>query len=97
MAGERTREARQFETSRRSISPTAMGRWPPFLFLLARREAPQRCGVMVGGVRPAASRLKNLVREERNRLALSGEGQPTASRRWLGRSPEGPGSEPLGE
>ena len=51
---------------------------------------------MVGGARPAASRLRNLVREERNRLALSGEGQPIASRRWLGRSPEGPGAEPLG-
>ena len=52
--------------------------------------------MMVGGARPAASRLRNLVREERNWLALSGEGQPTASWRWLGRSPEGPGSEPLG-
>ena len=51
---------------------------------------------MVGGARSAASRLRNLVREERNRLALSGEGQPTASQRWLGRSPEGPGAEPLG-
>ena len=97
MAREHAREARHFETSRHSTSPTAMERWPPFLFLLARREAPQRCGVMVGGGRPAASSLKNLVREERNRLALSGEGQPTASWRWLGQNPEGPGAEPLGK
>ena len=93
--GWRTREARHFDTSRRSTSPMAMGRWPPF-FLLARREAPQRCGVTVGVARPAARRLTNLVREARTRFAQSGEGQHTASRRSLGRSPDGPAAEPFG-
>ena len=36
------------------------------------------------------------VKEVRARLARSGDGQITASRRWLGRRPEGPGAEPLG-
>ena len=97
MAGERTREARHSDTRRRSTSPMAMGRRPPFFFLLARSEAPQRCGVMVGGARPAARMLMKLVREARTRFAWSGEGQPTASRRWLGRSPEGPRAELLGK
>ena len=97
MGGECTREARHFDIRRRSTSPTAIGRWPPFFFLLARSEAPQRCGVMVGGARPAARRLTKLVRKARIRFAWSGEGQPTASRRWLGRRPEGPGAEPLGK
>ena len=50
----------------------------------------------VGGARPAGRRLTNLVREARTRFAQSGEGQLTASRRWLGRSPEGPAAEPFG-
>ena len=29
-------------------------------------------------------------------MAQSGDGHPTASRRWLGRRPDGPGAEPLG-
>ena len=39
----------------------------------------------------------NLVRNVRHWLARSGEGHLIiASRRWLGRRPEGPGAEPLG-
>ena len=37
------------------------------------------------------------VRLAIKRLDLSGEEQPTASRRWLGRGPDGPGAEPLGK
>ena len=29
-------------------------------------------------------------------MAQSGDGHPTASRRWLGCRPDGPGAEPLG-
>ena len=36
-----------------------------------------------------------LDREESAELARSGERHPTASCRWLGRRPEGPGAEPL--
>ena len=53
--------------------------------------------MMVGGARPAARRLTNLVREASTRFAWSGEGHPTASRRWLGRRLDGPGAEPLGK
>ena len=52
---------------------------------------------MEGGVRPAASRLTNLVSDVSNWLARSGEGHPTASLIWLGRRPEGPGAETLGK
>ncbi len=60
------------------------------------RVAPQRCGRMKGGARPEARRFTRLVREKRILLALSGEEQRTASQRWLGRRPEGPGAEPGG-
>ena len=36
------------------------------------------------------------VREEITWLDRSGEGHPTASSRWLGRRPDGPGANPLG-
>ena len=49
------------------------------------------------GVRPEAKQLTNLVRAANNWLDWSGEGHPTASRRWLGRRPDGPGAEPLGK
>ena len=53
--------------------------------------------MVVGGARPAARRLTNLVREASTKFAWSGEGHPTASRRWLGSRPDGPGAEPLGK
>ena len=90
MAASRVWLARHLDTNRHSTSPTA-------IFLSARREAPHRCGVMEGGVRPAACRLTNLVSDVSNWLARSGEGHPTASLIWLGRRPEGPGAEPLGK
>ena len=52
---------------------------------------------MVGGAWPDARQLTNLVRVTSTLLAWSGEGHETASRRWLGRKPEGPGAEPLGK
>ena len=52
---------------------------------------------MAVGAWPAAKRLRNLVRGDKTRAARSGEGQHTASRRWLGRRPDGPGAEPSGK
>ena len=52
---------------------------------------------MAVGAWPAAKRLRNLVRGDKTRAARSGEGQHTASRRWLGRRPDGPGAEPFGK
>ena len=52
---------------------------------------------MEGGARPAARRLMKRVRHDRSRLAWSGEGHPTASLRWLGRKPDGPGADPFGK
>ena len=49
-----------------------------------------------GGVWLEASKLMNLVRAESISRALSGDGHIMASRTWLGRRPEGPGAEPLG-
>ena len=46
---------------------------------------------------PDARKLTNLVKDTRTKCARSGEGQTTASRRWLGRSPDGPGAEPPGK
>ena len=88
---------RHYDTNRRKTSPTAMARWPPFFFLLARRVAPQRWGVMTDGARPEARRLTNLVRAAKTWLAWLGEGHLMASWRWLGRKPDGPGAELLGK
>ena len=38
-----------------------------------------------------------LVNADNTRLARSGEGHLTASRRWLGRRAEGPGADALGK
>ena len=88
--------ARHFDTNRRRTSPTAIGRRRPFFFVQASKVAPQRCGRIEGGVWPEASKLTNLVRAESISRALSGDGHIMASRTWLGRRPEGPRAEPLG-
>ena len=53
--------------------------------------------MITGGNFPAASVLTKDVREERKLAAWLGDGQQTASLRWLGRRPEGPGAETLGK
>ena len=73
-----------------------MGRWPPLFLQLARRVAPQKCGVMEDGAQPAASRLMKIVGVDSSLLAWSGDGHPAAPFKWLGHRPEGPGAEPLG-
>lgn len=70
-----------------------MGRKPPD-FLFGSRVALQRWGVMEVGAQPVAM---NLVSEVRTKFARSGEGHSTASHRWLGRRPDGPGADPLGK
>ncbi len=49
-----------------------------------------------GGILPAARRLTKRVRRDKIWPAWSGEGHPAASLRWLGRKPEGPGADPIG-
>ena len=89
--------ARHLDTRRRRTSPTAIGRRPPFFFLQASKEAPQKWGRTDCGVRPEASRLTNFVKAKRDSRDLSAEGHSTASRTWVGRRPEGPGAEPDGK
>ena len=52
-------------TRRRRTSPTAIGRMPPDLFLIAMRLAPQRKGEIFFGARPLAMRLERSVRDVR--------------------------------
>ena len=49
----------------------------------------------LSGTFPAHKTFINFVRECKTRKPLSGEGQNTASLRWLARRPERPGGEPL--
>ncbi len=89
-------EARHLEVSRCRTSPTVMGWWLPLFLGETRRMAPQRWGRTEEGALPAANRLTRLVRVVRAWAAQSGEGHRIASWRWLGRRPEGPGAEALG-
>ena len=97
MAEWREALVRHFEVSRRRTSTMAMGRCSPLFFREARRVALQRWGRTEGGALPAARRLMRQVREERAWVARSGEGHTTASRRWLGRRPDGPGAGAFGK
>ena len=74
------------EVSRHNTLPTAMGRWPPLILQQAKREAPHRWGWTGSGARPAARRLIKLIRE---RLAWSGDGHSSTSRKWLDHKPDG--------
>ena len=48
--------------------------------------------------RPAGGqKIDKLVKAKRDSRDLSAEGHSTASRSWVGRRPEGPGSEPDGK
>ena len=79
------------------MSVPAIGCRPPEFFLQGRREAPCRWETTLSGMLPAQSRLTSMVRLDKAWLALSGDGQKTVCFRWLARSPEGPGAEPLGK
>ena len=65
-AEDRTAWARHLDTRRRRTSPTAIGRRPPFFFLQASKEAPQKWGRTDCGVRLEASRLTNFVKAKRD-------------------------------
>ena len=92
---------RHLEVSRRSTSPTAIGRWPPPFFLLAWSVAPQRWIATArgrgGGALPTARKFTTLVRAWRAWAARMGEGQRTASLRWVALRLEEPGAEPPGK
>ena len=92
-AEDRTAWARHLDTRRRRTSPTAIGRRPPFFFLQASKEAPQKWGRIDCGVRPEASRLTNFVKAKRDNgtcqrrgtARLRGHGW-NGGRRGLGRN-----------
>ncbi len=73
-----------------------MGRRPPSFFFRATRLAPASHGATDAGACPASNALITFVVDETAFCAELEHGALKASRRWVGRSPEGPGLEVFG-
>ena len=71
--------------------------WTTIFLFEANRIAPHRSGTTSRGAYPEHRHLITLVKACRTELARSGEGQKTASLKWLALKPEGPGAVPLGK
>ena len=80
--------------SRRSSSPIAISRTPPFGLGTATRLAPANAGAAAAQARPWARRLTTAVSELLQPFAAPGK---KASRRCCARRPEGPGAVAAGK
>ena len=79
----------------RKTSPTAMGLYPPPCLLVAKREAPHRCGTTQEEMAPLARMETKLCRAPAAVEARLGEGQKTASLTSATQRPEGPEEVPV--
>ena len=88
-ASSRTKAIMHLLASRRSTSPTAMGRTPPKGLGNASREAPAKVAATSGQAAPCTSRFRTAARCE---YKASEQPKAPASRKCCTHKPEGPGA-----
>ena len=85
-----------FETNRRKVSPTAIGRIPPPFLSIAETGADARKGAIDGGACPARAMLTTATMEDRKVLRIVLFREARAALRCSVRKPQQPPVEPIG-